>query len=41
MSDSNRKSIWNYLRVLNTLVERYKSVWKIQRENEFQARFFQ
>jgi hypothetical protein len=26
MSDSNRKSIWNYLRVLNTLVERYKSV---------------
>ena len=26
MSDSNKKSIWNYLKVLNTLVERYKSV---------------
>lgn len=25
MSDSNKKSIWNYLKVLNTLVERYKS----------------
>jgi hypothetical protein len=24
MSDSNKKSIWNYLKVLNTLVERYK-----------------
>jgi hypothetical protein len=26
MSDSNKKSVWNYLKVLNTLVERYKSV---------------
>jgi len=26
MSDSNKKSIWNYLKVLNTLVERYKMV---------------
>jgi hypothetical protein len=25
MSDSNKKSIWNYLKVLNTLVERYKA----------------
>lgn len=25
MSDSNKKSIWNYLKVLNVLVERYKA----------------
>jgi hypothetical protein len=25
MSDSNKKSIWNYLKVLNILVERYKA----------------
>ena len=25
MSDTNKKSIWNYLKVLNILVERYKA----------------
>lgn len=25
MSDSNKKSIWNYLKVLNILIERYKA----------------
>jgi hypothetical protein len=24
MSDGNKKSVWNYLKVLNTLIERYK-----------------
>ena len=26
MSDGNKKTIWNYLKVLNTLVEKYKAM---------------
>jgi len=26
MSDSNKKSIWNYLKVLNALIEKYRGV---------------